>query len=112
MPSDLEMKRTLMQKHIGQPGTKSRDNEMGGVGSGKFGPNVQSCKQSESLATVGNNGGVAIMVQPQAGKHVTVATLAGTRWRRPAGSGTGTITGERVQADTRVSRSRPDSGGL
>lgn len=105
-----------MQNHTGQPGTKSRGNEMGGVGSGfvffKFGPNVQSCKQSESLATVGNNGGVAIMVQPQAGKHVTVATLAGTRWRRPAGSGTGTITGERVQADTRVSRSRPDSGGL
>lgn len=40
-------------------------------------PMSKSCKQSESLATVGNNRGVAIIVQPQAGKHVTVVTLAG-----------------------------------
>lgn len=37
----------------------------------------KSCKQSKSLATAGNNRGAAITAQPQAGKHVTVVTLAG-----------------------------------
>lgn len=40
-------------------------------------PMSKAVNSQKALQRVGNNRGVTIMVQPQAGKHVTVVTLAG-----------------------------------
>lgn len=113
MPSDLEMKRTLMQKTLAQPGTKTW-----GKGTGRswgqvfsLDPMSKAVNSQKALQRLATTEGSLSLYSPKAGKHVTVVTLAGEvetastfRYRSILARGS--------SRNSWVSHSRPDSGGL
>ena len=81
MPSDLEMKRTLMQKkkyktkkkkNTAQPGTKTWERELGEVGSGfSLDPMSKAVNSQKALQRLATTEGSLSLYSPKAGKHVT-----------------------------------------